>query len=317
MQKKHYFCKKITIMQSKLTYYVWAAQLIASAPKGITFAEISRKWSNTSFGNGNPLPRRTFTDWLNNIQDIFNINIECDRHTNRYYMSTSKKDFDNICLWLINSMQVTEFVQSSKSLRERIIFESIPSGNELIETIMEAMKTHHTLQMSYLGFGYDQPYIKEVCPYCLKAFKKRWYLVTSTLPANNLRVFALDRMQELIPTENTFRLPRRFSAEKYFANSYGIYSSEGKHAATIRIRANRRERDYLRTLPLHDSQCEVLTELEYSEFTFRLHPTFDFIQELLSHGDQIEVLQPQSLRDQISDTVESMYHTYCNTQRKS
>ena len=58
-----------------------------------------------------------------------------------------------------------------------------------------------------------------------------------------------------------------------------------------------RQREYLRTLPLHHSQQETETAEDYSVFTFRLRPTFDFQQELRRYGAAAEVLSPQWLRD--------------------
>ena len=38
------------------------------------------------------------------------------------------------------------------------------------------------------------------------------------------------------------------------------------------------------------------TTEEYSLFSFFIHTTYDFIQELLSLGENIEVLEPKKLR---------------------
>lgn len=297
-------------MQTKLINYLWAARLITTSPQGITFKEINERWLRSSYSEGNPLPRRTFTDWLTCIQDIFDINIECDRHTNRYYVAKGSRRIDTVDLWLMNSINLTSQLSKSKSIRERIQLEEIPSGNDLLETIISAMKSHHTIQMSYAGFGYDKPYEKEICPYCLRVFKKRWYLLTSTLPAGKIRVFALDRMIELSITNNTFTLPHRFSPNKYFSHSFGIYTGDGKRPQVIRIKANKRERDYLRTLPLHSSQNEVVVDEDWSVFEYKMHPTYDLLQELLSRGSNIEVLRPQSLREEMASASLQMANLY-------
>ena len=65
-------------------------------------------------------------------------------------------------------------------------------------------------------------------------------------------------------------------------------------AEQIIIRAYPPFTHYLRMLPLHHSQKELRTTPDYADFAFHLHPTFDFLQELLSQGHEVEVLPPST-----------------------
>jgi predicted DNA-binding transcriptional regulator YafY len=66
----------------------------------------------------------------------------------------------------------------------------------------------------------------------------------------------------------------------------------------------------LRSLPLHHSQKEVETSEDFSIFAYYLCIERDFISEILSNGTDIEVLEPQSLRDNISTTIRNMLGKY-------
>ena len=68
--------------------------------------------------------------------------------------------------------------------------------------------------------------------------------------------------------------------------------------------------NYLRTLPLHASQKELVSTEEYADFEYFLRPTFDFMQELLSQGDEIEVLEPKSFREEMKDILQRMLKRY-------
>ena len=65
-----------------------------------------------------------------------------------------------------------------------------------------------------------------------------------------------------------------------------------------------------KTLPLHQSQEETETTDEYSIFSYLITPTFDFKQEILSHGDGIEALSPVWFREEMMETVRNMNHHY-------
>lgn len=55
--------------------------------------------------------------------------------------------------------------------------------------------------------------------------------------------------------------------------------------------------DYLRTLPLHESQKEIGGDGTSALFEYRLKPTLDFYQLVLSQADQLEIIEPQMARD--------------------
>ncbi|MDR3252014.1 MAG: WYL domain-containing protein [Tannerella sp.] len=67
---------------------------------------------------------------------------------------------------------------------------------------------------------------------------------------------------------------------------------------------------YLQTLPLHHSQQEIETTKDYSVFQYYIAPTTDFRQELLSHGEEIEVLSPESFREEIRAIARRMNELY-------
>ena len=61
---------------------------------------------------------------------------------------------------------------------------------------------------------------------------------------------------------------------------------------------------------MHDSQQETENIDEYSIFELQVRPTFDFQQELLKNGDDIEVLEPSWLRKDIAGTIKRMWNKY-------
>ena len=113
---------------------------------------------------------------------------------------------------------------------------------------------------------------------------------------DDLRIYALDRIKALEPIERKFKLPKEFDAAKFFEDSYGIIISDDDYdVCPVALLADAKQSNYLRTLPLHHSQVEVERNDEYSIFEYRLCPTFDFRQKVLSMGGSVEVLAPQEL----------------------
>lgn len=68
----------------------------------------------------------------------------------------------------------------------------------------------------------------------------------------------------------------------------------------------------IRTLPIHESQRELveLKDDEASYFELTVRPTFDLYQSLLAQADQIEVLEPASVRNEMRNFAKNLMSYY-------
>ena len=296
--------------------YVWLVDTIYRAGR-ISFEEINGRWQRSSLNEtGEELPLKTFHNHKNAIQQMFDINIECDRRGGYLYYIEHAEDMERggVRTWLLNTFAVNHLINESHHLKRRILFEEIPSGQRFLTQIIEAMRDNRTLEMSYQSFWNNTASTFEVAPYCVKVFRQRWYVVACSLSDERLRVYALDRIQELRTTENTFTLPEDFDPEAYFADSFGVVVDEKCAVERVKIRVQGIQRQYIRTLPLHASQQETEITNDSSVFEFYLRPTLDFQQELLTHAantdGRIEVLKSQWLREQMKQIGLNLFNTH-------
>lgn len=289
--------------------YLWLIATIKDAGR-ISFADIESKWDRASVNDlQQPLKLRTFHNHRQAILMQFGIDIECDRTTYQYYIANPDALEENdILKWQLEAFTMNTVLQGHQSLSNRIVLESVPSATLYLEDILHAMESNHQLQISYKDFfGVELSEIV-IEPYALRMFKRRWYVLAHVPSTEEIRRFALDRIISFIELTETFKLPKNFSAKEYYANYFGIAMEEAP--VTIRIKATREKPGYLRSLPLHHSQKEVESGDEYAIFEYFVSPSFDFVQELLLHGDQIEVISPMSLRKHIADVIHKMNSKY-------
>ena len=66
----------------------------------------------------------------------------------------------------------------------------------------------------------------------------------------------------------------------------------------------------VRQQPIHASQRETLTGNDYSEFTYQININSDFISTILAMCDRAEVLEPQSLRNEMKNIIRKMFNNY-------
>lgn len=293
--------------------YIWLVDTIYRAGRcGITLEEINRRWVRSQYNEtGENYPERSFHRHKNAIKDMFDIDIECDKRTGRYSIANAGDlDKGGVRTWLLNTFAVNNLINESHHLKRRILFEEIPSGQRFLTTVIEAMRDGLTVMLTYRSFNRPEPSTFEVHPYCVKVFKQRWYMVAYNPWYDNMRIYALDRVEAVQTTENRFNPPKNFDAKEYFADAFGIIMDENYEVEQVVIKVADGQREYFRTLPLHVSQEEVETMPGYSIFGFRLRPTFDFMQELRRYGSQIEVLSPQWLRDEMAAETMRMAEIY-------
>ena len=78
----------------------------------------------------------------------------------------------------------------------------------------------------------------------------------------------------------------------------------------VRVQATAFRANYLRSLPLHNSQKELERTPDHSVFEYHIAPTADFIQELRAIGPDIIVLQPQWLRERMAEEAKQIINNY-------
>lgn len=299
--------------KNQINKYVWLVETLYKAKK-ITLKEINRRWLETDLSEGLEIPRRTFHSWKNEVEEMFGLVIMCDKHDgDRYYIENREVlDNDGLQHWLLNTLSVNNTLMENKTLSDRILLENIPSGQDLLATVLQAMKRSKVLQVTYKRFGSEYKHTFPVAPYCVKLFHQRWYMVGNSIHENKIRVYSLDRVLEIQPTEKAFKYPADFSPEIYFEGYFGVIHDEGYALENVKLKVRADQANYLRSLPMHHSQTETERNDDFSIFTLQIRPTYDFQQELLRIGDTLEVLEPIWLRNEIAEMIKRMWNTYNN-----
>jgi hypothetical protein len=306
--------------------YIWIINKLKSEGP-LTFERLNEMWQKDGITDGNALQRSSFNRHRDAILNMFGIIINCDKRTYEYYIQNpSAMGDESIERWLLSTLTIHGMLADSASVKERVVLEEVPAGLEYLDTLITAIKTNRRVRMGYKKFG-AEGYVKTVCPYALKLFHQRWYLLALN-DAEQMRIYALDRMTEATLTDETFTMPPHFSPQHYFDEYYGVLA-DGTPMAHVVIRAHRWTPNYLRTLPLHHSQREITENPEspespekpenpeppapppdYADFCYDLRPTADFLGQLLQQGDGIEVLEPLELRQKMQELTKKAFERY-------
>ena len=290
--------------------YIWLLDTIQRHGR-IKLVDLKEKWLASSVNDlRRPLADRTFKNYRENIEQIFDIVIKCDRATNEYFIDNEYDlDGNSIRDWMLNSLSLRNLLNESAGLHDRILLEDVPSSHRSLTSVIDSMRDNKKLCISYKGHSMTEYKDMVIHPYSIRLFKRRWYLIAYSEYSKGIRLYMLDRAASVNVLDEVFEMPEDFDAEGYFEDFYGVRRSEDDKQRVV-LKVNAKNRDLVRTVALHRSQEEIETNDEYSVFEYFLRPNFDFKQEIISYLDSVEVVEPLSLRKEIGRMVLNVYMNY-------
>lgn len=289
-------------------HYVWLLQTLPT--RGYcTFEELNDIWMRSSFNpDGRPMSKRTLSNHKASILDMFGIRIDCDRRTNEYYIKNEGEvDDGSLQEWMLSALSLGSMLNDDASLKGKVIFDNVPSSQKYLPVFIEGIKRSVMVGFTYQSPEMPQPREFLLEPYCVRLFRKRWYVLGRREGAEEPRLYSLDRMLSASCTEMEYSYPKDFSAEEYYSSYFGIDIPRDACPDRIRIKASERQGKNLRSLPLHHSQIEVgTTDDGHVLFEYFLVPSSTFIGEIMQMQGSVEVLEPASLRARIHRLAETL-----------
>lgn len=274
--------------------YIWIIDTLSRYRK-LSREDLNELWIRAKVADGDVLPERTFYHYRRSIEEIFGVEIKCDR-SGKYYINNPYSFRKNsITNWLLDTMAVSNAIKDAQPGDERIEIEDVPSAREFLPTVLEAINDSTKLCFTYAGFSRSRAENKIIFhPYFLKRYKQRWYMIGLKEKGDSIRTYALDRIKEMQIVKETFEKPGSITLEQLFSNIVGVTTSKAP-VRTVKLKVTPIQAKYFRALPLHASQKEELHD-DYSIFTYKLQLNYELAHEILSLGDSVKVVEPPELK---------------------
>lgn len=253
--------------------------------------------------------KRTFQRDLTEIRSIYNIDIRYNFSSRIYYIEFDQQPEVNERILeafdTFNALNINERVSPYIHFEKRK-----PRGTENLFGLLHSIKNKLIVGFTYHKYYNDEISQRLTEPYALKEFKGRWYLVAADKKDSAIKTFALDRITEMEITDKKFTPRTGFDVNKYFQHSFGIMSPDSEQPTEVILSFDALQGKYIRSLPLHNSQ-EILKDDE-NELIVRLNIfiTHDFFMEILSYGDSVKVICPETLIEDIKDAYRNALNQY-------
>lgn len=240
------------------------------------------------------ISKRQFQRDLRDIESIFEIEIKFDFRRKIY--AINEDESSEMSERRLEALDVFNALKIGESSSKSIHFEKRkPQGTENFHGLLHAIKNQQQISFIYQKYWEVELTHRTVEPYALKEFKSRWYVLGKDLKDQQIKSFAFDRLTELEIDKKRFQPMQNFDINEYYKFCFGIMSPSDHELQEVILSFDPFQGKYIKSLPLHETQ-EVLVDDEYEvRIKLKLYLTHDFLMEILSHGENVKVIQPASL----------------------
>lgn len=305
MSKRGYISRYLLILKKlKVKPYSTYEELQSYIENQFDYLQMQDDTLNIGFS------KRTLQRDIKEIRNVFGIDIEYSKSNKGYYISQSETENMNFqrmmeAFDMFNSLNLAQDLTPFIHLEKRR-----PQGTENLYGLLHAIKNRLQIKFTYQKFWEEELSQRLVEPYALKEFKNRWYIMAKDSKDNNIKSFALDRLTNLEITNLKYQYPDNYSIEQSYRYCFGIISPNDEEPQDIILSFDPFQGKYIKTLPLHDTQQVLVDNDEEMKIKLKLCLTHDLVMELLSFGDNMKVIEPKSLADQIKQAHEKAYRQY-------
>lgn len=251
------------------------------------------------------ISQRTFQRDCDEMLKLWGVEIAFNKRENYYEIVNDENNlyFDRI----MEAFDTVAVLQKTKTVGNYLYLENRKSkGTEYFNGILHAIQNQ--LVVTFQLNSYWKPASFRRCvPKAIKESQNRYYLIAYDLDKNDFRNYGLDRISNFTITSDKQKTPD-INVEEFYQHAFGI---ECYHdPLKIILEFVNDQKQYIKSLPLHTSQKIIQENNETFTIELFMHPTNDFVMEIMRYGAICEVKSPAFLRDRMKHEVRLLQEKY-------
>jgi predicted DNA-binding transcriptional regulator YafY len=213
--------------------------------------------------------------------------------------------------------KILDATNISKAVRKAFLNETVletenllPSqGIDFIKPLVQAVTQRRVVSFVYKRFVEDITKKRSLKPLVVKEYKGMWYVVGMLETRDHPVTFAVDRMRDLIITNEVFAAIN-FSSEEHFRHSYGITADYSVQPQDVVLFFTKEQGNYIKVNPIHLSQKILQDDDTGLKVQLRVKLSVELDQKILGYGDGVTVLAPKELIEIIRKKLDNALKKY-------
>ena len=313
--------------------------------KKATIKQLATAWNNSCTEEKDKVTERTIATDIKAIQKVFEgaeINEQID---GKYYsysdhkfsirqlnLNENDEVFFSFLRMTLQNFENTDIYNKFNKLRNKVLQEDkskqtttnsfksfiLPeisfgkSGYEWIETLFEAINKKESIEILYIK-NPNEISNKTLSPYLLKEFRKRWYLIAYDHAEDRkcTKVYALDKIKEIIESEKKFYIDTFFNPNDYFKYTFGIHHELFNKPIDVVLDFYGNNIGQLMNHPLMATQKSTLMQGGRAlRVELEVYNSYEIKREILGYGKGVKVVSPESLVNDIKEMAQGVINQY-------
>ena len=207
--------------------------------------------------------------------------------------------------WLQESLAKMS-MEANRDVAPIISFDSNPylKGIEHLSALYQAIKNKTVLNITYQDFIAPEPYVVVLHPYHLKQYNGRWFLfgrnAENGVPTWNL---AIDRIMHINESSESYLPNIEINWTEYFEDMIGVSKPPDTNPEEIVLHFYGVTGKYVENKPIHGSQKPKWLDSSTLEVRLHLIINIEFVRLVLSYGENVKVIEPNSLVLHVLDKI--------------
>ena len=261
----------------------------------------------------NKISERTFHRIKATLRNDYGIIVKHSKANDGFYLdeeqSLNVDSFLSHMEIIATAEQISNNLNANNNLLSFIEFENKAAIETIpnFKTILEAIQQQIPITFNHNSFYHLKVEEYILKPYFLKQYQNRWYVVKEK--EKGYRTFGIDRIENIIIGIKKFK-PKTEEAKEKFSNVIGLNYVDHK-LEKISLSFHISQKPYIVSLPLHHSQKEINSDNETTfDIELRIHPNFEFRQQILKYGSLVKVVEPKWLSEEIKEELKMAFESY-------
>jgi len=184
-------------------------------------------------------------------------------------------------------------------------------GINHLKPLYLAIKKKQVLKIVYKGFKDKESSVFEFHPHILKQYNRRWFVFgyNKTVKRWQHSIPLDERLISFEALENVNYLDSDKDWEMFFRTMVGV-TRINENVERVVLRFHNGRENYFKTKPFQPDYEEFFEEEKQDQVWFETIINKELVQQLLSYGQELEVLEPESLKKQMREHSITMQQFY-------
>jgi predicted DNA-binding transcriptional regulator YafY len=185
-------------------------------------------------------------------------------------------------------------------------------GIKHLKPLYLAIKKKQVLQITFKGFQDDIAITFEFHPHILKQYNNRWFVfgLNNTIGIKEWSIPLDERLIKFEVIEDAAHIETKFDWETFFRTMVGVVRPKDAEIVKVVLRFYNGRENYFKTKPFQPDFEEFFEEGKRDQVWFESILNKELVQQILSYGEDVEVLEPIILFKAIKQHTDSMKEYY-------